>query len=319
MLLAHDVDYLSTARPTNNPSNHGKLSLSLFSRFAGKIPEWYDDADDFAEVAASVRREIENSACSKIIVSSEEFYRYARLDEQSSSTAISELRALFSGYEVRVIMHLRAPLDFMKSWYNQLNKAPVPRRRFTDVFYHLDDSMLIPQLTAEFWRKCFGPGCMIVRPYVQEKSGHLERFFKLIDVDLVEDDPLPQATVNEKRSESDLEFDRLRKILSLDDPEKQRKYLNSTVLQGVEAFNALEQKVARVNRHFEEFCLVEGLQFPGSEFAVSDLLVHEECVNPKDVILSEGLWPNMAPPAPEPDPPAPPGFWKSILQRVSPE
>ncbi len=300
MLLALGVDYLSTARPANNPTNHGKLSLSLFTRFAEKIPEWYDDADSFADVAEAVRNEIEISDCTRIIVSSEEFYRYARLDQESASTAISELQSVFAGYDVRVIMYVRAPLDFMKSWYNQLNKAPVPRRRFTDVFYFLDDSMLIPRITADFWRECFGRDCLILSPFIGESQGHIARFFKLLDIELPESCPLPEDLVNEKRNEADMEIDRMRKILALDDLEKQHKYLNSAVLASDAAFASLEQKVARVRDSFREFCTEEGLIFPESEFSVADLLIHEERVNSKDVVLCRDLWP--APPTAETGP-----------------
>ena len=164
-LLGCGIDYLETARPASDRTNHSCLPLSLIQKYGQFVPEWYEAEGDFDTTSQALLAEMENSPCDNILISSEELYRLACFSSDFARDAIRELGGLFTGYEVKVVMYVREPLAFVKSWYNQVNKGNLPHRRFIDFFYFMNDSVLLPQANAKFWRECFGHDCLILEPY----------------------------------------------------------------------------------------------------------------------------------------------------------
>jgi len=283
-LLQNGYDYIEAARPKSNPTNHGKLALSLLSEYETYIPAWYDETDAFEQVSAEVSRAINNSPVDNIIISSEEFYRIPSHNAASVECMQKALRNLFEGHHVKVVMYVRKPLDMLKSWYNQANKSNLPLRRFTDFFYYLNSSILLPQSNAHFWRECFGSKCLIIEPYCLSGDEHIQRFIELINPDTPMEVRSSQALVNQKRNEETLELDRICRIMLLKDKVEREVFLRNFVFENSANLKLLRKKIFYVNNMFDKFCTDEGLLFADASFNLTDLLVHEERVNRKDVV-----------------------------------
>ena len=228
-LIDCGVDYINTARPRSNPTNHGMIPLSLQLKYGTFTPSWYDDNDSFEVVSADVKRAIDDSPCNTIIISSEEFYRIPGLQKNTALDMLNDLRRLFKGNNVKVLMYVRPPLDMLKSWYNEINKANKPSRRFADFFFVLNKSILLPGKNTSFWREGFGNDSIAIEPYELSGKAHIEYFLKLVGVN-VQKAPRPlEILVNQKRDESTLERDRLSRIIQLSTKIEREKYLRSIV------------------------------------------------------------------------------------------
>lgn len=293
-LLEDGFDYLRCARPSRNNSNHGKLSVSLISKYGGHIPHWYNDKDDFQLISKTVIGEIQRSSCDNIIISSEEFYRIAGYKAATVERAACDLQKLFSGHRVKVIMYVRKPFDLLKSWYNQANKSNRPFRRFSGFFYHLNNTILLPQSNALFWRKCFGSGCLTLEPYTLFGNEHVQRFLELVGTKVSPDEHSPHLLVNQKRSEKTLEQDRISRIMLLKHEDERKKYLESLIVSSENGIQKLEIKVDFINRNFASFCSQEGIALENTTFSLSDLITHEEKVNGNDAIPPGFLRRNLA-------------------------
>ncbi len=288
-LLLAGVDYLASARPAGHSTNHGCLPLSLYRKLGVFTPAWYDNPETFDEVAAVVRAEIASSSAPTVLISSEEFYRLASFREEVRRSAMGELKELFAGYEVQVVMYVREPLDFLKSWYNQVNKSALPTGRFTDFFYRLHNAFLMPHLNAMLWRECFSENCLIVQSYRAEGAAHVRQFLQLVGAGDVEIQPTAEKLVNPGRRESTLERDRLAKIMALPSESQRQRYLHNQALASEAARQKLEARIRRVNNLFEKFCRHEGLNDLQSNLSLEALLAHEEQVNPRSVDAAPGL------------------------------
>ena len=279
-LLEHGYDYLNAARPRGNNSNHGKIPLSLIKKHQGHLPSWYRDPDDFQEVCRKVTEEIDASRCQNILVSSEEFYRFAGYRKETRLSAMADLRKLFSGHSVKVIMYVRDPFDFAKSWYNEVSREGSPRRRFIEFFYFLKKSYLLPGSNAHFWRECFGLDSLKLEPYILSGNDHLTRFMSVIGCNCPAE--IPSPIVNPRKSARLLEEDRVRRIMSIKDVRKRDRYLKHHVFSSVNNINTLIRKIDDVNAQFSEFCSRENLDIPASEISLEKLLAYEESVNRGD-------------------------------------
>jgi hypothetical protein len=288
-LLAASVDYLQSARPVGDGTNHGCLPLSLFRKFDVFVPDWYDETTPYEQVAQTVAAEIADTSASAVLISSEEYYRLPSLAEEVRREAMALLRQVFDGCSVQVIFYVREPMDFLKSWYNQVNKSKLPTVQFTDFFRSLNKSLLLPHVNATFWRECFGDDCLIVRPYEADEERHVQCFLQLIGVEGVEIKPSARKRVNPGRKESTLERDRIAKIMALPSAEQRLQYLRSGAFASMESFESLEDVIQRVNKYFDTFCRREGLDEMSSRISLGALLVHEEQVNPRDIYLGLGL------------------------------
>jgi hypothetical protein len=285
-LLNCGYDYIKSARPSSNTTNHGKLPLSLVRQCKAYVPQWYDDKDTFLEVSKAVIEEIENSSCDNIIISSEEFYRIPGCRTAVVGAAVTELRQVFSECHVKVIMYVRKPLDMVKSWYNEVNKSNLPARRFTDFFYYINASLLLPQWNAQFWRDCFGNDSLIVEEYGLSGAEHIRRFIELVGIKERITIPPSMLEVNPGRNEGSLESDRISRIMLLDNESDREKFLTSFVFQNAFNERKLQDKIDTINRDFSRFCQEENLLFSNVKFGVSDLRDHEEKVNRSSVTPS---------------------------------
>ena len=278
-LLRLGYDYIDSARPRGNLTNHGKLPISLIMQYERNQPRWYDDKDSFQQVSKAVIEEIEKSRVNNIIISSEEFYRIPGCKAATIENAVTDLRAMFLNYDVKVIMYVRRPLDMLKSWYNQINKSNMPIRRFADFFYYMNNFLLLPQPNAAFWRNCFGADCLRLEPYHLEGTEHINRFIELIGIgDTLKIRP-STSRINPKRNEDTLESDRISRIMLLEKEAERKKYLNSFVFQNASTQKKLIGKIDLINREFSNFCQSENLPIPNASFEMNDLLIHEERVN----------------------------------------
>jgi hypothetical protein len=288
-LLAAGVNYLESARPTGGSASHGCLPLGLYLKFGEFVPDWYSATATFEQVAASVASEIADTSANVLLISSEEFYRLPSLAEDVRHQATEELRQLFGDCVVRVIMYVREPMGFLKSWYNQVNKSALPTARFTDFFCSLDKSLLLPHVNAAFWRECFGDDCLIVRPYDADEQHHVRCFLELVGLRDLEVTPSAMKRVNPGRKESTLERDRIAKIMALPAAEERQWYLVSHAFSSMESAQRLETVIQWVNKIFDTFCSREGLDGMRSEICLGALQVHEEQMNPRQVHSVSGL------------------------------
>lgn len=278
-LLRLGYDYIKSARPRSNPTNHGKLPISLIMQYERNKPTWYDDKESFQQISKAVIDEIEESSANNIIISSEEFYRIPGCKASTMENATTDLRAIFLKYDVKVIMYVRRPLDMLKSWYNQINKSNMPIRRFADFFYYMNTFLLLPQPNAVFWRNCFGAECLHLEPYHLEGTEHINRFIELIGIDGSINIRPSTYKINPKRNEDTLESDRISRIMLLEKETERDKYLNSFVFQNASTQKKLMEKINLINQEFSNFCESENLSIPNASFEINDLLIHEEKVN----------------------------------------
>jgi hypothetical protein len=283
-LLGMGYDYIKSARPRSNNTNHGKLPISLIMQYEQNIPTWYDDKESFGQVSKAVIEEIEKSSEDNIIISSEEFYRIPGCKAPTVENAKVELRALFSKYNVKVIMYVRKPLDMTKSWYNQVNKSNKPTRRFTDFFYYMNNSLLLPQQNADFWRSCFGENCLTLEPYHLNSTEHIHRFIELIGISNPLDFRTSVSKINPRRNEDTLESDRISRIMLLESESERNVYLNSFVFLNTANEKKLMEKIKFINQKFANFCESENLPMPKANFDITDLLAHEKKVNRNDTL-----------------------------------
>jgi len=288
-LLSDGVNYLQSARPSGDRTSHGRIPLSLYCRLGAFAPDWYDDTIPYEQVAEAVAAEIADTDAPAILISSEEFYRLPSCADDVKYNAMEQLRQLFDGCAVKVIMYVREPMDFLKSWYNQLNKPLLPTVRFTDCFYSLDKSLLLPHVNASFWRNCFGDDCLIVQPYNPDEGRHVQYFLQLVGLSGVELRPSASKRVNPGRKEGTLERDRIAKIMALPTREQRQQYLGSRAFASMDNFENFEIVIHRVNKYFDTFCRREGLEDMISEVSLGALLVHEERVNPRDIYPGRGI------------------------------
>jgi hypothetical protein len=283
-LMSCGFDYLASARPSSNRTNHGKIPISLLTKYRARVPHWYDDKDTFFEVSKSVREEVENSSSSNIVISSEEFYRIAGNRKRIVRAAGSDVRKLFSGHRARVIMYVREPLEILKSWYNEVSKSNRPLYRFTDFFLHLNNNFLLPQRNAKFWRATFGESSLIVEPYSLSGSEHIQRFLDLIGAEVPKTVNPKASVVNRKRSDETIELDRISRIMLVKDEKQRNAYMYSFAFENATNTQLVQDKIDKINRRFQAFCHKEGLHFPNSSFSLGDIVAHENRVNPGDVI-----------------------------------
>jgi len=287
-LMSAGVNYLRSGRPSSNRTNHGLLPLSLYRKYDAFVPEWFSGRVSYDRLAETVEAEIASSTASVILLSSEEFYRLPSYRNEVRQHAKEELKQLFSGCAVKVIIYVREPLDFLKSWYNQVNKSALPTARFIDFFFYLNKALLLPQVNAVFWRECFGDDCLIVQPYQSEEEGHIPEFLRLVGLTGIETGPSVRKVVNPGRDESTLERDRISKIMALPSGDERRKYLRSGVFSSMTSFNKLRAMIQQVNEQFDAWCSREGLEGMRSKLHLGPMLVHEERVNPKAYDVGSG-------------------------------
>ncbi len=281
-LLSADFDYLEGARPARSRTNHSLLPLSLYQAYGKSTPEWFVDKVGHKRVLREVRAEIENSNSQAILISSEEFYRLTIFDDATVSAIADELKSLFEGVKVHVIMYVRPPMDFLSSWYNQANKANVPRKRFIDFFADLNETLLTPSVNAAFWRQCFGDDCLQVLPYQHRGQPHIAQFLRAIGAAGAQ---LPEASagdINPKIDELELERNRLARVFTMLDKQERGLFLRTQTFTSQEGLNRMRRKMRRINQNYAEFCTAYALPQAQNTITINTLLMAAEKLNRAD-------------------------------------
>ena len=286
-LLKQGLNYPLSARPAGTPHSHSALPLSLYNKYGAFTPRWYTETETFEQAAENVRSELKASEADSFLISSEELFRFPSLPEPVLGKASEDLSRLFTGYEVIVIMYVREPLSFARSWYNQINKSPLPCGRFSNFVYYLQHSYMNPEVNARFWRKIFGDDSLIIRPYTSDPNEHIDAFLALMGITSSIDTAAKTDRVNQGRDEGSLEADRLAKVYSLRSLAEREAFLGSDALRSTAAMTRLKQKIGVINTRFDKFCEDEGLTGVRSKLTLEEILVHEEIVNHR---LAQPSW-----------------------------
>lgn len=206
-LARHGYLYPACARPQNNSTNHGHLSLSLGREHGFNPPPWYGAKISSTEAFDALHKEIATSPLDKVIVSSEEFLQLALC--ASYEAALSALQAQLKDYDVRVLFYLREPMSLLKSWYNEVNKGPAGTANFPTFARNLSADFLGQKLIADRFAAVFGAGALSLRTYRLVGNAHIAAFLNAVGCNMVPTEALP--LVNEAQSNELLEARRLAK------------------------------------------------------------------------------------------------------------
>ncbi len=279
-LLEQGLLYPQSGRAAADMTNHSDLSLTLLRENGLQVPPWYKREASFDQLLSELGPELADSPAQNILISSEEFTRFAAVPEASGVILQDTLRKAFEPYRVKVIMCVREPLAFSKSWYNQVNKGFRPVARFCDFFNHLNEAYIAPGVGAKFWRATFGDSCLVPLLYEENSQNHIASFLAATGIVSLPGVSFETAArINPKRDESTLERDRLAKIHTLKAIGRRKFFLNSAVLSSSEKFQEFEDKVHSVSENFDRFCRIEGLDGGHSRLSTISLLQHELKIN----------------------------------------
>lgn len=177
-LKEEGVLYPNAGRAKTNSNTHARLSLGLLERHGFTPPPWYKDSGPVEGDFAALAEEIEASGCKRVVVSSEEFVQFAfRADYQ---TALADLKARLAAYDVKIVFYLREPFSLMKSWFNEVNKGPVPTRNFVTFAAVRPDGFFSQRPIVTRFGAAFGRRNVIIVPYRPEGQFHVQSFLDVI-------------------------------------------------------------------------------------------------------------------------------------------
>ncbi len=199
--------YPACARPGNNPTNHGQLSLSLAREHGFAPPPWYGEQIGPDEAFAALHAEIAASPLDRVIVSSEEFVQLALCADPAA--ALRALRLHLAEYDVRVLFYVREPMSLLKSWYNEVNKGPSGTANFPTFARHVKADFLAQKAIADRFGATFGAGAMRLMTYGLVGSAHIAAFLRAADCPA--EPPAETPLVNEAQPIEALELRRLAK------------------------------------------------------------------------------------------------------------
>lgn len=209
-LKQHGYLYPASSRPRNNPTNHGRLSLSLASDHGFVPPPWYRESPATDDVWAELHRELEASPEDRVILSSEEFMQLGLRED--ADAAVSDLKGRLAGHRVTVILYIREPMSLLKSWFNEVNKGPAPTRTFPVFFMNTHEGFLSQRPVWTVFARHFGRSNMRLMTYRSVGSAHVADFLAATGCPLRPDEDL--ALVNRAQSLDALERKRLDKVAS---------------------------------------------------------------------------------------------------------
>lgn len=184
--------------------HHGKHSALAFAvlKAAGVESQLYgyDRPETPESMWATLFDTVRAAREPAVLISSEEFIRFG-----SHPGAVHLLRKIVAGapdIDMRIIAYLRAPDAHLRSWYNQLVKMRMPVGPFNHAVRHQMEAVHLDYgLALAPWAEIFGPGRLIVRPFVDDlrRGGALHAdFLSAIGMampggaDLPEGDPNPR-------------------------------------------------------------------------------------------------------------------------------
>lgn len=280
-LAKHGVFYPPTSRPSNNPTNHGDLSLMLAAKHGFTPPLWYGaEKKDIEEVYRAFFKSAQSAKQGKILVSSEEFLQLALRD--NSEIAIEELRARVSAFDVKILFYVREPMALLKSWYNEVNKGSHGTRNFIVFFRMLNINFLAQYFVYQKFADVFGADKIMVHTYKDTGSAHIQSFFQGIGCDLVPSEK-GNKTINKAQDLSVLELARLAKRRDHD--------LEEATLSEFKSLKGLGRKIDTINEAFAQVSSVADVAHE-SQLSLYNIFSHlkdlieplipHKCINPKE-------------------------------------
>lgn len=280
-LQVHGYFYPPTSRPSNNPTNHGELSLTLAAKHGFIPPPWYStDKTNIEDIYSAFIESAQSAEQDTILISSEEFLQLAL--RENSKAAIEELRDRLSSFDVTVLLYIREPMALLKSWYNELNKGAHGTRNFTVFFRSLNSDFLGQYSVYQKFSDTFGPDHVIVKTYKDTGRAHIQEFFRDIGCDLVPSEDGDQR-IQEAQDISALELARLLK--------RRAQNTDNNTLSEFKSVEELERRVAMINEDFAQVSAVSdapvdsGLSlfsiFSHLQSLIQPLVAHK-CINPKE-------------------------------------
>lgn len=173
-------------------------------------PEWYPVSSlSASDLYTQLRDEINESACSKVILSSEDF-SFIDINSKDEVHALHRLKDSLAEYNVKVIVYLRPQSDYLTAFYNQVHKAydsRFPDKSVKGLEKSLQGVLNYDQLLSR-WASVFGNENIIVRPFNERKAeGDLvQDFLKVCGVSLQN---IPVIKTNESLDPELLAFRRM--------------------------------------------------------------------------------------------------------------
>lgn len=141
-------------------------------------PPWFGGNRDIEESYANFIQSAREAPQENILVSSEEFLQLALREDPAA--AISELRDRLSEFEVKIVFFIRDPMALVKSWYNELNKAPRGTRPFPVFVKNINPEFLGQHAIWRHFADGFGEEAVIVRGYKHLGLRHIRDFLESI-------------------------------------------------------------------------------------------------------------------------------------------
>lgn len=290
-LQEQGLRYLQSGVSKSAPESHASIPLSYLSEADKYTPPWYMEDIAPTKLMTDVRHEIEHCDSKSVLISSEEFYRWATIAPESTQSILTRFRENLAGFNVRVIMYVRDPMAFMKSWYNQANKAYKPVPTFSDFVENLAPPLVLPNINAQLWRNYFGDDCLILKPYYGLSGTHITDFLAIIGTESMHGIDSTYSDINPGRSEIQLERDRISKIFALVSKDRRDTFLSSQCLASDSRRSKLEKRLSWINDEFSAFCARECLNFPESNASLEAIIDHEQRINPHHIIqISLKTW-----------------------------
>ncbi len=285
-LLKAGCCYPLSGRPHGQVTgnSHSALSLSLLQELGVGVPLWYRHGASFSQVAHGLLEELNTTSVNTALISSEEFYRFATLKAEHEDATKRQLQALFQSFEVKAVMYVREPLDFAKSWYNEVNKSSLPIGRFSDFLFNLPLGYIDPRINAGFWRQLFGHESLILRRYDPQSTRHIEGLLETLGLNADRLPPASKERVHKKRDENTLERDRLAKIHAIKSEKERNWWLKRNSLGSAEGMSTFQQKLEFISQGYETFCETEGIDPSESKLTLEAVLQHQKQVNPDNVM-----------------------------------
>ena len=271
--------YPPVARPKNNSTNHGDLSLLLAERHGFVPPGWYGGGRDIDKTYASFLQSALEAPQENIVISSEEFLQLALRDDPAA--AITELKDRLSAFEISIVFYIRDPMALVKSWYNEVNKAPDGTRPFPVFVKNINPEFLAQYSIWRHFADVFGDNAIIVRAYQHMGLRHIRDFLEVIGCphQPVGDEPREQVAQNIEK----LELIRLAKRKDLD--------FDAATLSRTGPIGALSAKLERITSDFTRLAAQTGAPMESTlnlanvfrhHARLIEPLVQNKCMNDKE-------------------------------------
>ncbi len=143
---------------------HGRvLDAANFARFVCAFRPFHSDkaihfktSEDADKYLSVLKNEIQTTSCTNVILSAENLYF---LDDKEVDQVID----FFSDHELRVVVYIRTPQDWVASLYNQQVKVGLTKMSFDD-YYDKFRKNLVQTSVFSFVKK-LGEERVIVRPF----------------------------------------------------------------------------------------------------------------------------------------------------------